>query len=200
MGLLQCKPCPPGPGVGGTGNPLDLQNAQPPATAGHGSPGDNKILDGAGSVSIGREGKAFDVDNTGRDGRGSWYSEEEMEVMLAKYRSKWGSCEYPMPRDSRYKLSFAPTMWQFWGSDPKKKTFRRKPMVLHAEAPVQLAMEQFRARKMEAQNKLEPGHFNMASYLGEYGLLADALARPHRHYQLQNSRHKSGPVVMANCG
>ena len=106
------------------------------------------------------------------------------------------NCPYQLPRDVKMEQTFAPSMWNFWASDPRKKTFRRKPYVLQGDAKVQRNLEDYMHRKAEAEYSVRPGHFNTTSFMGESGLLADAIARAHVNYSLVNSRPKSGPVVV----
>jgi hypothetical protein len=132
-----------------------------------------------------------------RDGRQTVYAPVDLDRLLNEHRQRYGgTCDFPMPRDSQYKLTYAPTMWQFWSSDPLKKAFRRQPLVLHGSAPLELAMMDYEHRKEDAVRDVQPGHFNTTGFMGESGQVADALARAHRDYSLLNSRPKSGPVVI----
>jgi hypothetical protein len=175
MGSLFCKPC------------QDVTRSQAPSLAAH-------VPTMSDTVAIG-QGQGITVGAANRDGSDTKYSDAQTARLVNEHRQKWGACEFPMPRDARYTLSYAPSMWDFWASDPQKKPFRRKPFMTHAEAPVKLAMEDYVDRRSAAETNVQPGHFNTTTYLGESGLVADSLSKAHRSYSLLNSRPKSGPIV-----
>lgn len=173
MGQEQCKPCPP---VVST-NSL-VMTAEPPSA----------------------QGRGWTVNDPERSGIETDYSDADLAGLLARFKQHLGPVERPMPANSRYSLSFAPSMRQFWASDPKRKRYRSKPLVMNGESPAQLAMEHYLQRKGAAWPEVEPGRFNMTPFGVERGLVADALARAHKDYaSLVNSRPKSGPVAIVQC-
>lgn len=159
-------------------------------------------------------GKATHKDNNNRNGQQTWYTAQELNELLARYQSD-KQCEPPMPRNVRYSLEYAPSMWKFWASDPAKKSFRRKPFVLHGQGATNTAVDntamklpvmqlpgvdEFLQKRAQYEQTRQPGHFNTVQFMGESGLVADALARSHRAYYSQlNSRPRSGPVVITQC-
>ena len=88
-------------------------------------------------------------------------------------------------------------MWDFWASDPLKKTFRRKPFILNGESPFQKSLDDYVRFKDEAERSFQPGQFVTGVFMGEGGLLADALARQHRRYGILDTRTNSGSVIVA---
>ena len=115
-----------------------------------------------------------------RDGHETRYTPEQTQSLLADYGKRHGgTCANPMPSQVHYNLEFAPSMWQFWASDPTKKSFRRKPFMMHRNAEAQIHEQDYLRRKEAEQPGVQPGHFNLTQFRGESGLVADAMSRAH---------------------